>query len=176
MLCDRCATNGNCPQFLAGLECSIEKKAFEHLVKDLTKQYGLDSLADKILAERAAMYLIRIARIEKHESQVGTSEESVVYGNLISRLDNTLRGILNDLAVSRVRRKGLEKTQQLMINIEELIQRLANKEPAKTRRTFSQGNGLQRGRTNIYRILLANWKMECLTLLKRKKRTTPHQQ
>lgn len=179
MLCDRCATNGKCPQFQAGSECPPEKKVFNRLVKDLSKQYALDTLADKILAERAAMYLIRISHVEKHESSVGVSQKSILYGTHINRLDNTLRGLLNDLAISRVRRKGLEKTKQLMINIEDLLQRLANKEQTKTRRTFSRFNrdnrSLRRPIT-IYHILLANWKMECQTFLQRKKRTTPRQQ
>jgi len=100
MPCDRCAINGSCQQFKAASECVLEKTAFEGLVKELTRQYELDMVADRILAERTAMYLIRISRAETYEARVGVTDKSVFWGTYISRLDNTLRGLLNDLAVS----------------------------------------------------------------------------
>ncbi len=161
----------------------MEKKAFEKLVKELTKHYDLDMLADRILAKRVAMYLIRISRAEAYESMVGVSEKSVFWGIHISKLDNTLRGILNDLAVSRVKRKGLEKAEQLMINIEDLLQRLANKPvwiegTSKRALTSIRGPSRQlttRGRihviptpaTRIYHDMLAEWKTEKQKLLGR---------
>lgn len=92
MLCDRCVINASCKSFKPSAECVLEKKAFKVLVKQLMEQYELEGVADRILAERAGMYLIRIARAEAYESAVGVSEKSALWGAYISRLDNTLRG------------------------------------------------------------------------------------
>jgi len=127
MLCDRCTMNANCEQFNPDSVCAIEKDAYEQLVKELTKHYKLDMVADRILAERAAMYLIKISRVETHEATSGVTQKSLFLGNYITRLDNTLRGFLNDLAVSRLKRKSLEKTEQLMVNIEDILERLATR-------------------------------------------------
>ena len=64
----------------------------------MVNEFDLESFADQILVERLAMYLLRIARAEAYECFVGVSEKSVVWGGYISRLDNTLRGLMNDLA------------------------------------------------------------------------------
>jgi len=127
MLCDRCTMNANCEQFAPNSACIIEKDAFEQLVKELTKHYKLDAVADRILAERAAMYLIKISRVETYEAITGITQKSLLLGGYITRLDNTLRGFLNDLAVSRLKRKNLEKTEQLMVNIEDILERLATR-------------------------------------------------
>ena len=119
--------NANCEQFNPNSVCTVEKEAFEQLVKELTKHYKLDAVADRILAERAAMYLIKISRVETYEAISGVTQKSLFLGSYITRLDNTLRGFLNDLAVSRLKRKGLEKTEQLMVNIEDILERLATR-------------------------------------------------
>ena len=141
MLCDRCTMNANCEQFTANSVCTVEKEAYEQLVKELTKHYKLDMVADRILAERAAMYLIKISRVETYEATSGVTQKSLLLGGYITRLDNTLRRLLNDLAVSRLKRKGLEKTEQLMVNIEDILEHLAIT-PAfvrKERRTMYRG-------------------------------------
>ena len=137
MLCDRCAMNANCEHFHPDSACTVEKEAYEQLVKELTKHYRLDMVADRILAERAAMYLIKISRVEAHEVTSGVTKKALFLGNYITRLDNTLRGFLNDLAVSRLKRKNLEKTEQLMVNIEDILEQLATRPMSsmKQRRT-----------------------------------------
>ena len=119
--------NANCEQFNPDSICTIEKEAFEQLVKELTKHYKLDAVADRILAERASMYLIKISRVETYEATSGVTQKSLFLGSYVTRLDNTLRGFLNDLAVSRLKRKSLEKTEQLMVNIEDILERLATR-------------------------------------------------
>jgi len=117
--------NANCEQFNSKSICTVEKEAYEQLVNELTKHYKLDAVADRILAERAAMYLIKISRVETYEAIKGVTQKTLLLGTYITRLDNTLRRLLNDLAVSRLKRKGLEKTDQLMVNIEDILERLA---------------------------------------------------
>jgi hypothetical protein len=109
MLCDRCASNVECGHFQPKGHCLLEKRAFGRVASELMEEFELESVADRILVERAAMYLIRIARAEAYESAVGVTESSALWGGYISRLDNTLRGLLNDLALTRVKRKQLEK-------------------------------------------------------------------
>jgi hypothetical protein len=79
-------------------------------------EFELESVADRILVERAAMYLVRIARAEAYEVAVGVTEKSALWGVYISRLDNTLRGLLNDLALTRVKRKQVEKDEALLVS------------------------------------------------------------
>jgi hypothetical protein len=140
MLCDRCTMNANCEQFKPDSACTVEKQAYERLVKELTKHYKLDMVADRILAERAAMYLIKIFRVEAHEATSGVTQRSLFLGNYITRLDNTLRGFLNDLAVNRLKRKNLERTEQLMVNIEDILERLATR-PMSTQRQRRTAGG-----------------------------------
>jgi len=183
MLCDRCAINTSCEQFQAASQCTLEKQAFEQLVSELTKQYELDTVADRILAERTAMCLIRVSRAEAYEATVGITDKSVFWGTYISRLDNTLRGLLNDLAVSRAKRKGLEKAEQLMVNIEDLLQNLANREFMKQQTIRIEPRSVGKsartaGRAmittymvsrpaGIFHDLLLKWRMEKPKLLKR---------
>jgi len=80
MLCDRCALNGECKHFQPKEQCVPEKRAFEKVVSKLIDEFELESVADRILVERAAMYLIRIARAEAYEVIVGLSENSALWG------------------------------------------------------------------------------------------------
>ena len=189
MLCDRCLVNASCKRFQTGSQCLVEKEAFEGLINELTKQYELDMVADRILAERAAMYLIRISRAESYETTVGITDKSVFWAIHISRLDNTLRGLLNDLAVTRAKRKGLEKTEQLMINIEDLLEHLTNRKLHReaTTRLGMRTNDNSRRRTadktrvtlpipkpttNIYQTLLLRWRNDKNKLLKKPAHTS----
>jgi len=176
MLCDRCTMNANCEQFNPNSTCTIEKDAYEQLVKELTKHYKLDAVADRILAERAAMYLIKISRVETYEATSGVTQKSLLLGGYITRLDNTLRGFLNDLAVSRLKRKNLEKTEQLMVNIEDILERLATR-PILVQRERRTAHGTMYADTpsmpieqkllpNIieYQTILSEWRKEMHTL------------
>jgi len=175
MLCDRCTMNANCEQFNPNSTCTIEKDAYEQLVKELTKHYKLDAVADRILAERAAMYLIKISRVETYEATSGVTQKSLLLSGYITRLDNTLRGFLNDLAVSRLKRKSLEKTEQLMVNIEDILERLATRPILiqKERRTSYRTEYIET--TSIiepklpphiieYQTILNEWRKEAFTL------------
>lgn len=116
-----------------------------------------------------------------HESTVGVTDKSVFWGTYISKLDNTLRRLLNDLAVSRAKRKGLEKAEQLMVNIEDLLQSLTNRTIQKERTTkrplrlvleprrriLMKKLTLPTPVSNIYHDLLVEWRMQKQTLLKR---------
>lgn len=121
MLCDRCASSAECKHFQPKSRCTLEKEVFEKVVSELMEEFELESVADRILVERAAMYLVRIARAEAYESLVGITEKSALWRSYISRLDNTLRGLLNDLALTRVKRKQLEKNEALLVSLDEVI-------------------------------------------------------
>ena len=121
--CDRCGDNGSCESFEPGGRCGLEKEVYESLVSELVDEYYLDKVADMILVNRAAMYIIRIARGEAYEACVGVSEKSVEWGNYIARLDNSLRGLMRDLALTRSKRKEGEK-DALSVDIELLLRQL----------------------------------------------------
>jgi len=158
MLCDRCVINIRCGRFRPGGECVREKEAYEWTVKELKIQYDLEGLADEILASRVAMYLIRIARAENYESAVGVTDESVLWGRYISRLDNTLRGLMNDLAVTRAKRKQLDKEEKLMISLDKLLGTLSRKQKGKKRKLVM----VKRFEilTAPFTVLLQEWKRE----------------
>jgi len=105
-------------------ECSLEKKAFRKVVSELVEEFELESVADRILVERAGMYLIRIARAEAYEAAVGVTEKSALWGAYISRLDNTLRGLLDDLAVTRLKRKQLARNEALLVSVDDYLESL----------------------------------------------------
>jgi hypothetical protein len=151
MLCDRCALNAKCERFKPGGQCSFEKEAFEKVVSGLMEEFELDSVADRILVERVAMYLVRIARLEAYEAAVGVTEKSALWGVYISRLDNTLRGLLNDLAVTRLKRKQLEKDEALLVSVDDVLKKFAKAESEQKRRrvALTQRKGL-----------LSSWKRE----------------
>jgi hypothetical protein len=110
------------------------------------EQYELEGVADRILAERAAMYLIRIARAEAYESAVGVTEKSSLWGAYISRLDNTLRGLLSDLAVTRTKRKQFERNGALLVNIDALLKNFAKtkREPRRLKKLVVKKLGVKR--------------------------------
>jgi hypothetical protein len=151
MLCDRCALNAKCEHFKPGDRCLLERKAFENVVSELMEEFELESVADRILVERAAMYLIRIARAEAYEAAVGVTEKSALWGVYISRLDNTLRGLLNDLAVTRLKRKQLEKNEALLVSVDEVLRKFAKAEGEQKRRLVALTQRKE---------LLSSWKRE----------------
>lgn len=159
MLCDRCALNGRCKRFRPGEQCLLEKRAFEKVVSKLIEEFELESLADRILVERAAMYLIRIARAEDYDAAVGVTEKTALWGGYISRLDNTLRGLLNDLAVTRVKRKQLEKDEALLVSVDELLRKFA-KTGAEPRKHAKLKIEKRRAVFAQRRVLLRSWRGE----------------
>jgi len=178
MLCDRCVLNTRCERFRPGSECLREKEAYDQLISELTEQYGLQGLADQIYVWRAAMYLIRIARAETYESTVAVTEKSALWGAYISRLDNTLRGLLNDLAVTRLKRKQLEKREELMVNVENLLEKLTVRavevgKKARKKRLIAEPRRAMKKMVfrlrplTVYEKILADWRAEKKRLLKR---------
>lgn len=157
MLCDRCVLNDSCESFVPGKDCSVEKKSFDLLVSELMSQYHLEGLADQILVERAAMCLIRIARAEVYEANIGVSDKSAVWGKYIASLDNMLRALLKDLALTRSKRKETEK-DDLFVDVEKLLETL-DKKPKDEKKIFAQ----------VYApmsVLLEGWEQEGKTLKK----------
>jgi len=163
MLCDRCAWNGECKHFQPNGQCLPEKKAFEKVVSKLIDEFELESLADRILVERAAMYLIRIARAEAYEVAVGVTEKSALWGAYISRLDNTLRGLLNDLALTRAKRKQLEKSEALLVSVDEVLKKFARAE-AEPRKREKFEVEKRRAVSTPRRAVLTSWRRECTKL------------
>ena len=52
------------------------------------------------------------------------TEKSAVWGTYISRLDNTLRGLLDDLAVTRLKRKQLARNEALLVSVDDYLESL----------------------------------------------------
>lgn len=165
MLCDRCVQNGECKQFRVGGECARERRVFRRVVLELISEFELESVADRILVERVAMYLVRIARAEAYESFVGVTEKSVLWGGYISRLDNTLRGLMNDLAVTRLKRKQLEKNEALLVSVDDLMKKFAKMEGESGRRGKSEK---RRASVDPRWVLYACWRKDydelCLSI------------
>ena len=158
MLCDRYVLNTRCERFTAGGECVKEKEAYDWTVRELKVQYGLEGLADEILAGRVAMYLIRIVRAENYESAIGVTDKSALWGRYIARLDNTLRGLMNDLAVTRVKRKQLDKEEKLMVSLDRLLNTLARKRKERKRRIVTKRR--PKRTLSPFMVLLREWRRE----------------
>lgn len=116
MMCDRCIVNAKCEPFTPGSECVFAREMFDKIVLELVEEYSLDGFADKIKVERAAMYLIRISRVEAYEAKVGMSEKSAFWGAYVGKLDNIVRGLFSDLAISRGKRMTLGKGEGLLVS------------------------------------------------------------
>jgi len=158
MLCDRCVLNTRCEQFEPGGACAVEREAYDWLVSQLMEQYELEGLADEILAGRVAMYLIRIARAEAYESAIGVTDKLVLWGRYIRGLDNTLRGVMRDLAVTRAKRKQLEKGEELMVSLDELLRKFVKtSEPRKREPLRVQKRRVSRMPMNV---LWTDWRRE----------------
>lgn len=148
MLCDRCVWNGACDGFEAGGDCRLEREAFEGVVGSLVEEYGLDGVADRILAERAAMYLIRLARADAYEAWVGVSEGSAAWGSYMVRLDRSLMELLRELAVTRAVRMKMEAGKKLTVGVEELINMFVRR---AERRAEAEGRRIRMPRAPIFR-------------------------
>ena len=158
MLYDRCVLNVKCERFKPGDQCLLEREAFGNLVSELVEEFELESIADKIMVERAAMYLLRIARAEAYEVGVGVTDKSAVWGTYITRLDNTLRGLFDDLAMTRAKRKKLEKDEALLVSVDEVLKKFAKAEQGvkKTRQAKIENQSVMTSRKR----LLLSWRKE----------------
>jgi len=163
MLCDRCTVNVKCERFKPGDQCQLEKEAFGNLVSEVVEEFELESIADRIMVERVAMYLLRIARAEAYEAGAGITEKSAVWGTYITRLDNTLRGLFDDLAMTRAKRKRLEKDEALLVSVDEVLKKFAKAEDSvkKARKTKIEKRSVLTSR----RRLLLSWRKEYSKML-----------
>lgn len=169
MLCDRCVLSGKCDSFVPRGECAVEKKAYDWLFLELTKQYGLEGLADEILIGRVAMYLIRIARAEVYEANVGVSDGSVVWGRYITDLDKALQALLKELALTRAERKKLEK-YDVLVDVDRLLNDFTRKSKteSKVARKYIPTELAKKERTerkvvrghSLWELLLKDWTAE----------------
>jgi len=128
MLCDHCSSNGSCEHFTPKARCWIEQEIFGKLVAQLTDEFELDTVVDRILTERAAMYLIRIMRSEAYEAAKPITDKSAMWGMYITRLDNTVRNLFNDLAITRGKRKQYERGEALLVSLDEVLKKFARTE------------------------------------------------
>jgi hypothetical protein len=156
MLCDRCVSNVSCEHFVPKGRCWVEQEAFGKISAQLTDEFELDTVADRILVERAAMYLVRIMRAEAYEAGKGVSEKSAQWGMYISRLDNTVRGLFNDLAISRLKRRQYERGEALLVSLDEVLKKFARAEQ-KTPEVEAERKRLAR---SPRRELLRRWRRE----------------
>jgi hypothetical protein len=71
--------------------------------------------------------------------------------------------LLNDLALTRVKRKQLEKDEALLVSVDEVLKKFA-KEEAETKRRG--GVEVEKGRAAVAprRALLRSWRRECKRL------------
>ena len=142
MLCDRCILNTRCESFVPGGECGVERKAYDSLTSELLAQYELKGIGDEICVNRVAMYLIRIARTEVYEAQLGVSSDSVLLGKYIADLDRMLRVCLRELCVTRSSQRILSRND-VLADVDDLLTAVARK--AKVRaRTFRSDYGMRR--------------------------------
>lgn len=141
MLCDRCVWNTRCDRFEPGGICSYEREFFERIVGEILEEFELDNVVDRIMVERAAMYLIRIARAEGYEAAVGITDKSPVWGRYLTRADNTLRRMLNDLAVTRLKRKQLGRHESFLVSVDDVIKKFAKAEAKHREKEEEPGEG-----------------------------------
>ena len=132
MLCDRCVLNVKCEAHVPGGECAVERKAYDSVVSELMAQYGLEGLVDEILVERVAMYLIRVARAEVYEANVGVSSASGAWGKYVAGLDRMLRVFLRELALTRASKKSLQRND-VLADVDELLTVVTRKSIVKPR-------------------------------------------
>jgi hypothetical protein len=163
MLCDRCLWNGECETFEPGGDCGYERGAFESIVESLMEAYGLDDVVDRLLAERAAMYLIRLARGEAYEVWRGV-KAAEAWGSYMMRLEKTLMAILRELAVTRRARREMEARNALHVDLEELIRRFVARAEQMERRRRKKARRVRMVERlelpttpEVYRRVLEDW-------------------
>src|SRR3972149_664838 len=122
----------------------------------------MDSLADRILVERSAMYLIRLMRAEACDASVGVTEKTAYWGYYITKLDKMLRGLFEDLAISRGKRKQLEKGEAMLVSIDEVIKKFAKTTQNTTKESETSNYGIMREDNvgHMRRAVYVKWKRE----------------
>jgi hypothetical protein len=150
MLCDRCVLNAKCEVHVPGGECAIERESYESLTSELMAEYELRGLGDEICASRAAMYLIRVARVEVYEAQLGVSSDSVLLGKYIADLDKMLRVYLRELCVTRSSQRILSRND-VLADVDDLLNAVAKKAKVRAR--------ISRRETNM-QCILRDWTVE----------------
>jgi hypothetical protein len=150
MLCDRCVLNGKCELLCPGGECEIERSAYDTIISELKSQYGLGGFADEILLGRVAMYVIRVARADVYEAQVGVSSSLVAWGRYVAGLDNMLRVILRELSLTRAVQKSFQRND-VVADVDDLLNTVVK----KTGRTPRISR-----RRSAARLLVRDWKVE----------------
>jgi hypothetical protein len=152
MLCERCVLGGKCESFVPDGQCAMERQAYDDLVSELMDQYGLEGLVDEISVSRAAMYLIRAVRAEVYEANVGVSDLAVAWGRYIAGLDNMLRGLLKDLALSRSERKKAEKGD-VLVDVDKLLSGIEKK-------GGTEAGAAKVRKLRVYRLVMKDWSNE----------------
>jgi len=76
---------------------------------------------------------------------------------------HTLRGLLNDLAVTRIKRRQLEKNEALLVSVDDVIKKFAKAEAEPRKR---EGLGVEGRRVVLgsRRALLSSWIIDCRKL------------
>jgi hypothetical protein len=108
-----------------GCQCVFEQETFDKAVAEMVEEYDLDGVADKILVERAAMYLIRIMRAEAYEASVGLNEKTAYWDTYIGRLDSVMMRLFNDLAISRAKRLKLANGDGMLVSLDDVMRKFA---------------------------------------------------
>jgi hypothetical protein len=110
----------------------------------------LQGLADEILVERVAMYLIRVARAEVYEAHVGVSTASVAWGKCIADLDKMLRIFMRELVLTWASQMSLRK-KDVLADVDDLLNTVVRKiniKPCRHRRRSPA------------RLLFKDWRVE----------------
>jgi hypothetical protein len=160
MLCDRCLSNLKCECFVPGSTCVLEQETFDKAVSEMVEEYDLDGVADKIMAERAAMYLIRIMRAEAYEATVGLNAKTAYWDIYIGKMDSMMMRLFNDLAISRGKRMKLEKGDALLVDFDEIMRKFGRLEQ-KSDQPNKQGIKMRRrGGLSVRGELLVMWEKD----------------
>jgi len=96
------------------------------------------------------MYLIRIARTEVYEAQLGVSSDSVLLGKYVANLDKMLRAYLRELCVTRSSQRILSRND-VLADVDDLLNAVAKKAKVQAR--------IARRDTNMQHIL-RDWNHE----------------
>lgn len=143
----------------------MEQEKFDKIVADLVEENDLDGMADKILVERLAMYLIRIVRAEAYEATVGLNEKTAYWDSYIGKMDSTLRGVLKDLAINRGSRMKMEKGEELLFSLDKIMRKFASSE-TKSHKHLDQGIKMRRRDPSSVRCqLLDMWEKDFAVLM-----------
>ena len=96
------------------------------------------------------MYLIRVARVEVYEAQLGVSSDSVLLGRYIADLDKMLRVYLRELCVTRSSQRILSRND-VLADVDDLLNAVAKKAKVRAR--------ISRRETNM-QVILRDWSVE----------------